>query len=364
MTKAHELDKLGQSIWLDYIRRQFIEDGGLQTAVDNGVRGVTSNPAIFKKAIADSDDYDAQMQELIDAGKSVDDIYEALAIQDIQRAADVLRPVFDETNGIDGYVSLEVRPELANDTDGTVAEARKLWKAVDRPNLMIKVPATKEGLPAITTLIGEGTNVNVTLMFSIQQYIDVANAYIAGLEQLGASGGDLSKVASVASFFVSRMDVMVDKLLDEKGNTDLLSKSGIANAQVAYAKFCETFSGDRWDKLAAQGARVQRPLWASTSTKNPDLPDTLYVDNLIAEHTVNTVPPDTLDALNDHANVKIITTCDAADAQKILDDLAAAGIDYDAVTVALLDEGVDKFIAPFKELMASIEAKREKIAAS
>ncbi|MEO1439832.1 MAG: transaldolase, partial [Chloroflexota bacterium] len=308
MTTAHDLNKLGQSIWLDYIRRQFIEDGGLQGVIDNGVRGVTSNPAIFKKAIADSDDYDAQMQELIDAGKSVDEIYEALAVTDIQNAADILRPVYDESNTIDGYVSLEVRPELANDEAGTVTEARHLWGRVDRPNLMIKVPATQEGLGAITTLIGEGINVNVTLMFSLQQYIDVANAYIAGLEKLAESRNDLSGVASVASFFVSRMDVMVDKQLDELGKPELQSKAGVANAQVAYAKFVEMFSGERWDALAAKGAQVQRPLWASTSTKDPNLPDTLYVDNLIAEHTVNTVPPNTLDALNDHGKAEIAAT--------------------------------------------------------
>jgi transaldolase len=218
-------------------------------------------------------------------------------------------------------------------------------------------------LGAITTLIGEGINVNVTLMFSLQQYIDVANAYIAGLEKLAESRDDLSGVASVASFFVSRMDVMVDEQLTEKGNTALLSKAGIANAQVAYAKFAEMFNSDRWKALAAKGAQVQRPLWASTSTKNPDLPDTLYVDNLIAKHTVNTLPPDTFDAMNDHGKAEIATTADAADAQKILDDLAAAGIDYDAVTAALLQEGIDKFIAPFKELMASIEEKRNRIAA-
>ncbi|MEM6528013.1 MAG: transaldolase, partial [Chloroflexota bacterium] len=336
MTTAHELDKLGQSIWLDYIRRQFIENGGLQGVIDNGVRGVTSNPAIFKKAIADSDDYDAQMQELIDAGTSVDEIYEELAVTYIQNAADILRPVYDESSKKDGYMSLEVRPELANDEAGTVAEARHLWGRVDRPNLMIKVPATQAGLGAITTLIGEGINVNVTLMFSLQQYIDVANAYIAGLEKLAESRDDLSGVASVASFFVSRMDVMVDEQLDELGKPELKSKAGVANAQVAYAKFVEMFSGERWDALAAKGAMVQRPLWASTSTKDPELPDTLYVDNLIAEHTVNTVPPNTFDALNDHGKAEIAATGDAADAQKIMDDLAAAGIDYDAVTAALL----------------------------
>ncbi len=363
MTKAHELHNLGQSIWLDYIRREYIDNGGLQQVVDNGVRGVTSNPAIFEKAIAGSDDYDDQMRDLIAEGKSIDDIYEALVIQDIQRAADVLRPVYDESNAADGYISLEVRPNLANDTDGTVEEARRLFKAVDRPNLMIKVPATQAGLPAITTLIGEGINVNVTLMFSLQQYDDVAEAYIKGLETLDANGGNLARTASVASFFVSRMDVMVDEMLEAKGNTNLPGKAGIANARVAYTHFCKAFSGNRWDALAAKGAMVQRPLWASTGVKNPAYPDTLYVDGLVAEHTVNTVPPDTLDALLNHAQVKIMTTCNAALDQKVLDQLVGEGINYDDVTAKLLEEGIAKFIKPFDKLMASIEAKREQLVA-
>ena len=363
MTKAHELHNLGQSIWLDYIRREYIDNGGLQQVVDNGVRGVTSNPAIFEKAIAGSDDYDDQMRDLIAEGKSIDDIYEALVIQDIQRAADVLRPVYDESNAADGYISLEVRPNLANDTDGTVEEARRLFKAVDRPNLMIKVPATQAGLPAITTLIGEGINVNVTLMFSLQQYDDVAEAYIKGLETLDANGGNLARTASVASFFVSRMDVMVDEMLEAKGNTNLPGKAGIANARVAYTHFCKAFSGNRWDALAAKGAMVQRPLWASTGVKNPAYPDTLYVDGLVAEHTVNTVPPDTLDALLNHAQVKIMTTCNAALDQKVLDQLVGEGINYDDVTAKLLEEGIAKFIKPFDKLMASIESKREQLVA-
>ncbi len=363
MTKAHELHKLGQSIWLDYIRREYIDNGGLQGVVDNGVRGVTSNPAIFEKAIAGSDDYDDQMRQLIAEGKSIDDIYEALVIQDIQRAADVLRPIYDESSAADGYVSLEVRPNLANDTNGTVEEGRRLFKAVDRPNLMIKVPATNAGLPAITTLISEGINVNVTLMFSLQQYDDVAEAYIKGLEALDANGGNLAKTASVASFFVSRMDVMVDEMLEAKGNKDLLGKGGIANARVAYTHFCKAFSGDRWDALAAKGAMVQRPLWASTGVKNPAYPDTLYVDGLVAEHTVNTVPPNTLDSLLDHAQVKIMTTCNADLDQQVLDQLAGVGINYDDVTAKLLEEGIEKFIKPFDKLMASIESKREQLVA-
>jgi len=364
MTKAHDFHKRGQSIWLDYIRRQFIDNGELQAVVDQGVRGVTSNPAIFKKAIADSDDYDDQLRELTAAGKSTQDIYEALAVQDIQRAADVLRPVYDESNGADGFVSLEVTPSLAHQTDETIEEARKLWAAVDRPNLMVKVPATQAGLPAIETLISEGINVNVTLMFSLEQYNDVANAYISGLEALVKNGGDPSKVASVASFFVSRVDVMVDEMLTEKGNTDLLGKIGIANARVAYARFCEIFGGDRWQALADKGAQVQRPLWASTSVKSDDLPDTLYVDNLLAEHTVNTLPPDTFDALLDHGTAEIRTTCTVDEAKDQLQQLMGIGINLNMVTDKLLEEGIEKFVQPFEELIAAVDAKSKQMATS
>ncbi|NDJ62155.1 MAG: transaldolase, partial [Chloroflexi bacterium] len=297
MTKLHELTALGQSIWIDYIRRAFITSGEMKTLVEQGVRGVTSNPTIFEKAIAGSSDYDSELKSLVDAGKSAGEIYEALATEDIKLAADIFRPVYDESNGDDGYISLEVSPTLAHDTDGTIAEARRLFDLLARPNIMIKVPATSAGIPAIETLIGDGINVNVTLMFSLKHYEDVANAYINGLEKLAASGGDVSKVASVASFFVSRVDSAVDRALAEVGNTDLQGKIAIANCKATYARFQELFSGERWEKLAAQGARVQRPLWASTSTKNPEYPDTLYVDNLIGPHTVNTTPPATLQAL-------------------------------------------------------------------
>jgi len=363
MTKAHDFHQLGQSIWLDYIRRQFIQDGSLQEVVDKGVRGVTSNPAIFKKAIANSDDYDDQLRSLVGQDHSTQDIYEALAIQDIQAAADVLRPIYDESDGVDGYVSLEVRPSLAHDTDGTVEEARKLWQAVDRPNLMVKVPATEAGLPAIQTLIGEGININVTLMFSLEQYNDVATAYISGLEDFADDGGDPSQVASVASFFVSRLDVMVDEMLEEKGSNDLLGKIGIANARIAYMRFCEIFNGERWQALAAKGARVQRPLWASTSVKNDAYPETLYVDGLLAEHTVNTLPPDTFDALLANGTATINTTCDAPEAKAQLEQLDALGIDLDEVTDKLLEEGIEKFNQPFDALIQAIEDKSKQMAA-
>lgn len=363
MTKLHDLyTQEGQSVWIDYIRRQYILDGGLQAAVDEGVRGVTSNPAIFEKAIAHSDDYDEQIQELVAQGKSVEEIYEALAIEDIQNAADILRPVYDESDGVDGYISLEVSPTLANDTDGTIAEARDLHAKVNRPNVMIKVPATDAGIPAIKTLIGDGINVNVTLMFSLQDYDNVAEAYIAGLEHLAADGGDLSKVASVASFFVSRVESDMDDAIEAKGATDLLGKIAVANTKLAYKRFQEWFSGERWQKLAEQGARVQRPLWASTSTKNDAYSDIKYVQELIGSDTVNTMPIDTKEAFQDHGEVKRTIDSDVEAAQAAVDKLAEVGVDYDYITQNLQDVGVEKFEKPFASLMESIRTKREKFA--
>ncbi len=360
MTLVHDITKLGQSVWLDYIRRSFLEEGGLDGMVDLGVRGVTSNPSIFEKAIAGSDDYDAQMGELVQQGVSVDEIYEALVLKDIAHAADVLRPVFDASNGEDGYVSLEVSPTLAHDTQGTLDDARRFFKKLDRPNVMIKVPATPEGIPAVKTLISEGININVTLMFSLEQYDAVAEAYISGLEKLAANGGDLSKVASVASFFVSRVDGKTDPALEEKGNSDLIGKIAIANARAAYGRFESAFSGERWQKLADQGAQVQRPLWASTSTKNPDFSDTLYVDTLIAPHTVNTMPNNTLQATLDHGTPEVTITAETIEqAQNELIALEAAGIDLDEITDFLLTDGVKKFADAFEALMESIKQKRE-----
>lgn len=362
MTKVHEITKLGQSVWLDYIRRSFLDSGGLSDMVEQGVRGVTSNPSIFEKAIAGSDDYDDQLRELADAGKSVDEIYEALVLRDITQAADILRPVYDESGGADGYVSLEVSPALAHDTQGTLDDARRLFKALGRPNVMIKVPATPEGIPAFETLISEGININVTLMFSLAQYDAVAEAYISGLEKLAANGGDVSKVASVASFFVSRVDGKTDPALDAKGNDTLKGKIAIANARAAYGRFEAAFSGERWQKLTGQGAQVQRPLWASTSTKNPDYPDTLYVDTLIAPHTVNTMPNETLDATLDHGATEIAITAETiAQAQNELVALESAGVDLDAITDDLLAEGVKKFADSFDALIASIKDKREQL---
>ncbi len=359
-TKLNQLVEIGQSIWLDYIRRAFTMDGGLARLVDQGVRGVTSNPAIFEKAIAGNDDYDEQLRELSVQGLSTVEIYEALALQDIRTAADTLRVVYEATNGGDGYVSLEVSPDLAYDTESTVAEARRLRAAVGRPNVFIKVPATPEGVLAIKTLIGEGININVTLIFSLAQYDAVAEAYIAGLEMFAAGGGDLAKVASVASLFVSRVDAKVDAKLDLLGTPQaqaLKGKIALANAKISYQHFKEIFSGKRWETLAALGARYQRPLWASTSTKSPDYPDTLYVDELIGPHTVNTAPPKTLDAFLDHGTVAVTVETGLAEGRAQLDQLAELGIDLDGAMQELLDEGVAKFIKPFASLMQSIEDK-------
>ncbi len=357
MTKMHELAVAGQSIWLDYIRRAFLDAGKLNDLVNRGLRGVTSNPSIFQQAITSSTDYNAAIERLVSEGHTVNDIYETLAIQDIRRAADILRPVYQRTDALDGYVSLEVNPKLAYDTEGTVMEARRLFSLVDRPNVMIKVPATPQGIPAIETLIGEGINVNVTLMFSMKHYDETANAYISGLERLAGAHVDFSKVASVASFFISRVDGIVDKKLIALGNTALEGKIAIANARMAYDRFKETFSGPRWEKLAAKGARVQRPLWGSTSTKNPAFPDTLYVDELIGPHTVNTLPLNTLDAFLDHGTVARTIDPDPAEARQQLADLAALGIDLDEITEQLQKDGVKSFADAFDVLMQSIADK-------
>ncbi|MCY4117751.1 MAG: transaldolase [Caldilineaceae bacterium] len=357
MTRMHEAAALGQSIWLDFIRRSFLDSGELNELVEQGLRGVTSNPSIFQKAITASTDYDAAIERLVDEGSSVNDIYETLAIQDIRRACDILQPVYQGSDGGDGYVSLEVNPKLAYDTEGTVMEARRLSSMVDRANVMIKVPATPQGIPAIETLIGEGINVNVTLIFSLQQYEDSAMAYIHGLEKLGGAHVDLSRVASVASFFVSRVDGKVDPRLGEIGNNELQGKIAIANARNAYHRFSEIFSGPRWEKLAAQGARVQRPLWGSTSTKNPDFPDTLYVDALIGPHTVNTVPPETLEAFLDHGSTVRTVDADVEEVRSQLAQLAELGIDLDEITAQLMVDGVEAFADSFDELMAGIGEK-------
>ena len=360
MTRIQELAGLGQSIWFDYIRREFIHSGEFQELIDAGVTGVTSNPAIFAAAIAGSTDYDQALEALSRAGKSTMAIYESLAIEDIQNATDLLRPVYERTSGEDGYVSLEVNPNLANDTAGTIAEARRLFATVNRPNVMIKVPATPAGIPAIETLIGEGININVTLMFSLAHYDAVAKAYILGLDKFAAAGGDLAKVASVASFFLSRIDAKVDDSLAAIGSPTakaLIGKTAIANAKVTYQRFRETFSGSRWRQLAGRGAKVQRVLWASTSTKNPDFPDTMYIDELIGRDTVNTIPPKTLQAFRDHGKVAVTVTRHVEEAHAHLDKLATMGINLGAITEQLQEEGVEKFVTPFESLLENISGK-------
>jgi len=364
MTTLSQLSDLGQAVWLDYIRRSFIRDGGLRALIDQGVRGVTSNPAIFEKAIAGSDDYDEDIKRLAGEDTSVIDIYEALAIEDIRQAADLLRPLYDRTNARDGYVSLEVSPTLADDTAGTVADAQRLFAATDRPNLMIKIPATPAGIPAITTVIAAGINVNVTLIFSLKQYEAAAEAYIKGLEKLLAAGGAIGRTASVASFFISRVDTAVDALLETIGRSDLLGTIAIDNAKLAYARFREIFVGDRWDRLAGAGARVQRPLWASTGTKNPAYADTMYVDSLIGPDTVNTLPPTTLQAFLDHGQASLSLDSDVEAARRRISALSGIGINLERITRQLLDEGVAAFAKPFEDLMISIEDKRKRLSGS
>ncbi len=333
----------------------------MESLINQGVTGVTSNPSIFEKAIAGSTDYDEALSRLVKEGKSVEEIYETLVIEDILRTADLLHPIYQRTEGLDGYVSLEVSPTLAHDTNGSIEEAKRLYRQLNRPNVMIKVPATPAGIPAIEALIGEGINVNVTLIFSLFSYEAVAEAYIKGLENLAVRGGDLRSVASVASFFISRVDSAVDLELEAINETDLLGKIAIANAKVAYARFQEIFSGERWERLAQSGARVQRPLWASTSTKNPLYPDTLYVDALIGPQTVNTVPPSTLQAYIDHgeASRTLDTGLDTAEAQ--LHRLSELDIDLAAITEQLQIAGVDAFIKSYEALLLSVAEKRDRL---
>ena len=367
MSKLLELEKMGQSIWLDYIQRSMITSGELKQLVDIGFKGVTSNPAIFEKAIAGSNDYDEDLKLLLKSDTAVEQIYEALAFKDISLAADELSGVYDTSGGKDGYVSLEVNPELAYETEQTIAEAKRLFETVGRPNVMIKVPATQAGLPAITDLIGSGVNVNVTLIFGLQNYKDVADAYQAGLEKLAATGPTVKgghpvdKVASVASFFVSRVDKAVDTELEKMETEDLLGKIAIANSKIAYQEYKKILAQPRWQQLADKGAGVQRVLWASTSTKNPAYPDNLYVDELIGPDTVNTLPPSTLESFLDHGQIAQTLTRDLAEVQNQLTKLADLRIDLDAVTQKLQDDGVVAFAKPFKALLNSINEKCKRL---
>jgi transaldolase len=362
MNPLVELHAYGQSFWYDNIRRKVLQDGTLQALIDDdGLRGMTSNPSIFGKAIGGSDDYDAQMGVLVASGASTMEIYEALAIADIQAACDLFADLYASSNGGDGFVSLEVSPYLARDTQGPISEARLLFTAVNRPNLMIKVPATPEGIPAIRQLIGEGINVNVTLMFNMAHYEAVADAYIKGIRQRIDNGGDPGRVASVASFFVSRVDTAVDKQLAELENENaqaLLGKTAVANSKVVYKRFREIFHGEAFAPLRASGAVPQRLLWASTSTKNPAYPPTMYVDELIGRETVNTMPPATIDAFRENGRVGQTLEANVAEAEQVLAQLNELGVNLPAVTEQLQAAGVDAFAIAFDVLLAAIEEKK------
>jgi len=368
-----ELQKLGQSVWLDYIRRDLITSGELKRLIDqDGLRGMTSNPSIFEKAIVGSTDYADFLDQLVAQGLSAGDIYERIAVRDIQDAADILLPVYKSTNKRDGYVSLEVSPTLARDTQGTIEEARRLWKIVARPNIMIKVPGTPEGVPAVRQLISEGININITLLFAQEAYFKVAEAYMDGLEAAQKAGKDISGIASVASFFVSRIDTLVDSMIDERlktatpppQNQDLLrtlqGKVAVANAKQAYRFYQQMIAGPRWKALASHGAQTQRLLWASTSTKNPKYRDVLYIEELIGPDTVNTVPPATMDAFRDHGIVRRTLDADLAKADKVMADLERAGIGMQKVTAQLLEEAIKLFDDAFQKLLAAVEQKRRK----
>jgi len=374
MNPLLELINHGQSYWLDNLTRKMIRNGELEKrVVEQGLRGVTSNPAIFNKAITGSDDYNEEIAQLAKEGKSVLEIYETLVIKDIQDACDILRPVYDDSKGIDGYISLEVSPYLAHDTEATMQEARRLFKLVNRPNVMIKIPGTPAGVPAIEQMLYEGLNINVTLLFSVESYEEVALAYIKALERRLSEGKPLDTIASVASFFLSRIDVMVDQLLGhyispsshrDKGVLPqmLMGKTAIASAKLAYRRFREIFSGARWEKLEKAGARVQRPLWASTSTKDPIYDDIMYVTPLIGPQTVNTLPNETIDAFADHGSIQPNSIEDGVDeARQLLEDLSKVGINLDAVNRQLVNEGVQKFINPFDTLMSTIARKRQEV---
>ena len=370
MTKIHELAELGQAVWLDYIRRSFVTGGQLKALIDMGLRGITSNPTIFEKAIAHSSDYDADIQQLTARGKSVDEIFLTLTVEDIQLAADLLRPVYDRTKGADGFVSLEVNPTLARDSVGTLAEARRLWSLVNRPNLMVKIPATREGLPAIASAIAAGLNINVTLIFALERYDEVMEAYLSGLEQRLANGQPLDQISSVASFFVSRVDTKVDRLLqvlESQGGLQaeqasrLMGHAAVANARLAYTRFEAIFRDQRFKRLYEHGAQVQRPLWASTSTKNPSYSDILYVQELIGSQTINTVPQETLEAFLDHGVVRLTLEEGKDQARQDLQSLDDLGISMVQVTQELEDEGVAAFSKSFISLIDSLTQKRQRL---
>jgi transaldolase len=359
-SRLHQLSELGQSVWIDFLSRHMLRSGELAQMMDeDAVVGVTSNPTIFQKAIAEGDAYDEQLRKVLAEEDDPKEIFLRLAVEDVQEACDLLRPVWDGGRGQDGYVSIEVDPNLAFDTDGTIAEAQRLHELVDRPNCFVKIPATKPGLPAIEEMIARGRNINVTLTFSLERYAEVVEAYLRGLERLVENGGDPGRVASVASFFVSRVDTETDRRLEEIGAPDdLKGKLAVANAKLAYQRYKQLFAGERWERLAAKGARKQRCLWASTSTKNPEYRDVLYVEELIGPETVNTMPEETISAFQDHGVVALTLERDLDEAKRVFERIAEVGVDYDDVVLVLEQEGVQKFADSFAELLDSVRSKR------
>jgi len=361
MNKVKQIHQFGQSIWLDFIDREIMASGRLQALIgEEGIRGVTSNPAIFEKAISSSTDYDEDIKKLSPANKTTEELFFDLAISDIQKATDIFKGIYEKSKGIDGYVSLEVSPFLALDEAATTKQAMELWKAVDRKNVMIKIPGTKPGLIAIRKSIAAGLNINVTLLFGLPRYEEVAEAYLSGLEDRLAKGEAINNISSVASFFLSRIDVLVDPLLDEKELGHLKGEVAIASAKKAYEIYKKVFSGKRWEKLAAKGAKVQRLLWASTSSKNPAFKDTKYVEALIGPDTVNTVPLETIIAFREHGIASNSLENDLDKASTILSSLKKAGIQMDEITQQLEDEGIEKFNTPFKKLLQTIEEQKNK----
>ncbi len=365
-SRLHELTEHGQSVWIDNLSRGGLNEGRLARLMDeDAVTGVTSNPTIFQKAIASGDAYDEQLLEVSKTESDPKETFLQLSARDIAEACDLLHPVWEQTDGVDGFVSWEVDPTLAYDREGTFEEAMRLHRWIDRPNLHVKIPATKLGLGAIEDMVAHGKNINVTLIFSLERHKEVMEAYLRGLERLVAAGKSPAKVQSVASFFVSRVDTEADRRLEAAGNNELQGRLAIANAKLAYQNFLEAFSGPRWEFLASKGANVQRPLWASTSVKNPAYRDVMYVEELIGPKTVNTMPDETIEAFQDHGEVRDDTLLEGVDeARRVHDDLAKAGVDYDDVSLTLEAEGVQKFADSFEELLAGIRAKREQLVAA
>ena len=363
-SRLHRLSELGQSVWIDFLSRDLLRSGELERRMrDDAVVGVTSNPTIFQKAISAGDAYDEQLREVLEDERDPKEVFIRLATKDVGDALDLLRPVWDGGGGQDGYVSIEVDPTLAFDTGATIDEAQRLHELIDRPNLFVKIPATKAGLPAIEEMIARGRSINVTLIFSLDRYAEVAEAYVRGLERLVESGGDPRNVASVASFFVSRVDTEADRRLDEVGAPDeLKGRLAVANAKLAYQRYKEIFSGDRWEALVAEGATPQRCLWASTSTKNPEYRDVMYVEQLIGPKTVNTMPDETIEAFQDHGEIAPTLEQGIDEANRIFEEMERAGVDYADVTDTLEREGVDKFSDSFAELLEGIRAKSGELA--